>query len=86
MRRNRPQTGPWFVPLWSPWERTIRPRPDVAPSRPATDLGGYVESVSTDGDRTATVVLRVPADRYDAALAVLRERGEVMSLRWRPTT
>ncbi len=46
----------------------------------ATDLGGYVESVSTDGDRTATVVLRVPADRYDAALAVLREQGEVMSL------
>lgn len=46
----------------------------------AVAMNGYVESVSTEGSRSATVVLRVPSERYDDALASLRDQGEVRSL------
>ncbi len=47
----------------------------------ASPLGGYVESSSTSGTRSKSgeLTIRVPADRFDAALAALRPLGRIES-------
>ncbi len=48
----------------------------------AGDLGGRVESVSTrSGSASATIVLRVPAEKFDEALTLLERIGEITGKR-----
>jgi len=48
----------------------------------AADLGGRIDSVSTQsGAASATVVLRVPAAKFDEALALLEKIGEITDKR-----
>ena len=51
-------------------------------SMAASRHGGFIASSSTsrfDEARTASLVIRVPADRFDQALASLRELGDVVA-------
>ncbi|HLB62931.1 MAG TPA: DUF4349 domain-containing protein [Actinomycetota bacterium] len=45
----------------------------------ATRYGGFIESSSTQGTRAGSIIIRVPADAFDDALADLRGLGRVDS-------
>ena len=46
----------------------------------ATELGGYVgSSQASDSESGATLTLRIPADRFEDALARVREFGELLN-------